>query len=274
MINPLEGFSGINLEGTGGVQPPIPAQQPKPKQKLVVKKAPTERWDSTPNTYKAGDVIMPFDKRPVKVLVKEAAVQAGISPEFLHKSAYQEGMNKMLVDPSGASQAWENAYKKDISLGNYRVDGFYNYGLDTFGNPGYAESLQAKGYLPKGFEKKYKVYQAMNDSKKNPQIVNTAAFVDNKSALMAKAAMLRDGQDHVDQFAASHKLKLTPKERAYFTGAYYNGGPGGMRQVMNQYMLSKDKAGFIDKGLTTRKDIHSHVYPRVTELEAFTPLFK
>jgi hypothetical protein len=91
---------------------------------------------------------------------------------------------------------------------------------------------------------------------------------------MAKAAMLRDAQDHVDEFAASHKLKLSPKERAYFTGAFYNGGLGGMRTVMNQYVASKDKAGFIDKGLTTRKDIHSHVYPRVTELEKFSPLFK
>ena len=91
---------------------------------------------------------------------------------------------------------------------------------------------------------------------------------------MAKAAMIRDSQDQVDQYAAAHKLKLTPQQRNYFTVAAYNGGWGNGRDIMNEFIASKDKAGFVEKGLTSKKAIHKNVYPRASELEKLTPLFK
>ena len=44
--------------------------------------------------------------------------------------------------------------------------------------------------------------------------------------------------------------------------------------MMNEFISSKDRAGFVDKGLTSKKGIHKNVYPRVSELEQLSPLFK
>lgn len=268
MINPLEGTAPISILSETVEQPKLPPQQPKPKVKV---KVAAEPWNSTKSIYSAGEMIMPFDKQPVKKLIGNAARTAGISPEFLQRSAYQEGMNKMLSNPGDVSEAWLYARKKDISMNQFPVDGFYNYGVDFIGAPGYVKQLQGKGYLPKGFENSMKIYNALNEQNK---LVPTAAFRNNEAALQAKAAMLRDNQDKVDAYAASHKLQLTPKERAYFTSASYNGGWGIGKHMMNEFISSKDRAGFVDKGLTSKKGIHKNVYPRVSELEQLSPLFK
>ena len=269
MINPLEGAAPISiLSETVNQQPKLPPQQPKPKVKV---KVAAEPWNSTKSIYSAGEMVMPYDKQPVKRIIGNAARTAGIRPEFLQRSAYQEGMNRMLSNPDEKSEAWFNARKKDISMDQFPVDGFFNYGLDFIGEKGNIERLQKKGYLPKGFENNMKVYQAYNEKK---QLVPTAAFRNNEAALMAKAAVLRDFQDKVDEYAVSHKLKLTPQQRDYFTSASYNGGWGNGRTMMNEFISSKDRAGFIEKGLTSRKGVHKNVYPRVSELEQLSPLFK
>jgi hypothetical protein len=268
MINPLENFSEVSVETSNDSKPILPVNT---KAKIVVKKAPAESWNSVANISKAAQSIMPYDRRPVKELVSKAADQAGISRELLMTSAYQEGMNKMLSKPDVVSESWNKAYDKDISMGNFPVDGFHTYGLDFIGEKGKVPEFQKKGYLPVGFENMMKVYNAVNEKKK---IVPTAAFRNNQAALMAKAAMLRDSQDKVDEYAASHKLKLNPKERNYFTVAAYNGGWGNGREMIDEYIKSKDKGGFVDKGLTSKKQIHKNVYPRVSALGQYSPLFK
>lgn len=268
MINPLEGTAPISMVGEVDQQStaPKPTQQQPSKPKVKVK-VEAEPWNSVGNITKYGNTAMSIDKKRAADLARTAAVQSGIDPTFLFKSAVQEGM----FDRDPVSVAYDNAVAKDVSLKSFPVDGFRRYGVDTFGEKNTFSDLQKKGYLPKGFENKFKVFQAINEQGKK---VNTAAFVDEQSALMAKAAMLRGFQDQVDSYAKSHNLTLSPKERAYFTAASYNGGWGGGRKIMDEYISSKDRAGFIDKGLTSRKKLHSHIYPRVTDLDKFAALFK
>lgn len=187
----------------------------------------------------------------VKDAVYAASKQTGVDPALLYSSAMQEGMNKNVFRKNNKSEAYMNNYDKlnkmspGMNLGSkfdkqFPVDGFYSYGLDTFGDQ--YKDLQKKGYLPADFDKQFQTYDAMNDAKK-PQKVNTAAFKTDQDALIAKAAMMRDTQDQIDSYAKKNKVILSPDARNFFTAAGYNSGIGnayGMIKTYNQKGYLKD----------------------------------
>jgi hypothetical protein len=76
---------------------------------------------------------LPYDNRPAVDVVRSAASKIGVNPALLFSSAFQEGMNKAIAKPDMISDAYFTANKKG-ALQGYDVDGFYNYGLDTFGD--------------------------------------------------------------------------------------------------------------------------------------------
>lgn len=200
---------------------------------------------------------MSYDgNRTVKDVLTSAAKRGNIDPSFLFSSAWQEGFNLSVLRPGEASQAYDNAQKKDKSLNDYPIDGFYNYGLDTFGD----NYDKLKKYLPEGFEKNIKFFDAFNE--KN-QKVKTVAFKNNEDALVAKAAYLNSMRSDVNDYAKKKGLEIDDRTGNYFTLASYNGGFGNARKIIDQYSASSDREHFIDKGLTQQGQIHKNIYPRI-----------
>lgn len=226
--------------------------------------SPLLPWNSAQTIAAESKKIVPGDNKSVSDIVRSASLNAGINPSFLLKSAWQEGMNRAVYQPDTISLAYENAATKNPQLNQFPVDGFYFYGTDTFGEPGVFERLSAKGYLPKGFEQRFSPYEATNE--KN-QLVRTAAFKSHEDALTAKAAMLRDIQDQVEDYAKRKGVKLGEEEKAYFTSASYNAGLGRGKQIMDEFISSPNRKEFISKGLTAYKQVHQNVYPRISNLD-------
>lgn len=242
----------VNMEDNSG--------DPKNKKKVMVsvaKPAPDVIGDEMKILYNRP---MSYDNnRTAKDVVNSAAKKSGVNSSLLFSSSFQEGMNKAIAKPDETSDAYFNANGKG-DLKGYPVDGFYNYGLDTFG-----QKLDAlKKYLPQGFDSRYKVYDAKNDQ---GVPIKTAAFKTNEDALIAKGAMMRDVASQVDQMAAKKGIKLDDKARNYFTLAAYNGGEGNAKIMMDEYFKAKDKHSFIDKGETTRQGVHKNIAPRLARMK-------
>lgn len=205
-----------------------------------------------------------FDNKNVKDVISSVGKKTGVNPSLLFTSGFQEGMNKAIFKPDEVSEAYVSA---KVS-GDYPVDGFYAYGLDTFGDR-YAE---LKKYLPEGFESRFKTYDAYNDKKDKygnptPEKIKTAAFKTNEDALMAKAAFLRSIQDKVGEMSKTKGIDLDDQAKNYFTLAAYNAGEGNADIMMDEYLKAKDKKAFIEKGLTSRGGVHKNIYPRMTRMK-------
>ena len=169
----------------------------------------------------------------VRTAITNASKVAGVDPSLLYSSAMEEGLGYALSQPGYASEAYVNWETKNKDLASkYKVDGFYNYGLDRFGEKGVVENLQKKGYLPKDFNNKYTVYDAINEKKER---IKTAAFLSDQDALTAKAAMLRDTQDQLNSYTTKKGYKLTPEQMDFFALAGYNGGVGNMQKMIESY---------------------------------------
>jgi hypothetical protein len=204
------------------------------------------------------------DKTPVDI-IKSVSQRTGVNPAFLYSSAFQEGMNKAINDPDEISEAYLTAKVPQ----EFPVDGFWNYGLDTFGTK--YPDLVKKGYLKEDFAQQFKTYDAMNELH---EPIQTAAFRNNESALEAKAAMLRDIQDTVDGYAKNKKLTLDEKAKQYFTLVAYNSGEGNANKMMDKYVAAKDKKAFIEKGDENWMRVHKNVSPRMASMLAANELFK
>lgn len=212
-----------------------------------------------------------YDNKRTVDIIRSAAKVTGVNPYLLFSSSWGEGMNKAIARPDEVSEAYNIAGKKDKAVFDYPVDGFYNYGLDTFGQ----RYEQLKKYLPKGFENRFKTYKAYNDKTKvvdgkvvpAPELVTTAAFKTNEDALIAKSAMLRDEMDKVNRYAAKEKIDLDENAVLYFTMASYNSGFGNAKTMLDEYAKSEDKTGFIENGETTRKGVHKNISPRMKHLK-------
>jgi len=181
------------------------------------------------------DATFPLSGGKLKVrdAITNASKQTGISPSLLYTSSMEEGMGFALSKPQNASEAYINWEGKNKDLASkYRVDGFYNYGLDRFGEQGVADNLIKKGYLPADFKDKYTTYEALNEKKEK---IKTAAFLSDQDALTAKAAMIRDTQEQLATFSKNKGIKLTDRQRDFFTLAGYNGGFGNMQKMIDSY---------------------------------------
>ncbi len=203
--------------------------------------------------------ILPYDKKDAQTLVRSAAQRTGVSPEMLYSSAFVEGMNK--ADQDLASDGWNEAVNSGkVDANQYPVDGYGNYGLDTFASK--FPDLVKKGYLKADFAQQFHPYETMNDAK-NPIKVQTASFRTNEDALVAKGAMLREGADAVKGYADKNKISLDEDALDYFTMLQYNGGPKVAQESLKEYMQSKDKTQFIKNGSTKYKSAHQNVTKRM-----------
>lgn len=236
-----------------GVEP-LPVGSPLPKKPLI-------EDPEAPFIRKMYGSQMNFDKRAVSDIVKSAAQKSGVRPELLFSSAIQEGMNYAITRPDDASEAYVKALEdKSIDAKAFPVDGFYNYGLDRFGE-NYA---RLKKYLPAGFEQRFKTFKAKNEKNED---ISPAAFASNEDALIAKAAMLKDVQAQIEDYAKKKGIVIADEDKDYFVLASYNGGLRNGKTILEEYAKAKDKRKFLDAGETTRKEVHKNIGPRLKRMK-------
>jgi hypothetical protein len=223
-------------------------EDPKKKsEKVIIKKLLNKR--------------MSLDNKSAFEIINNVASKTGVSPSFLAANALQEGMNIAINDDSNEKSAgYEEHDNRYDDLSKYPVDGFLYYGLDRFGEV--ADKLKKKGYIPEKFD--YREYGSMNEKK---QKVKTAAFKNNEDALYAKAAMIRDIKDSVNDYAKEKGIKLDQKGIDYFTMGAYNGGMGNAKIMLDELKKSGvNQNEFIDKGMTSRQGVHRNITPRIEKI--------
>lgn len=243
-------FKNLGTAGTGG-------DPPKGDPKVKPATTPAPKTDTISDEMKVlYNKKMNFDDKSAKDIVNGVAKAQGVNPALLFSSAFQEGMNKAIAKPDTVSQDYINSKLEN----DYPVDGYYNYGLDTFGD----KYAQLKKYLPDGFDKQFKTFTATNEK---GQKVNTAAFKTNADALTAKAAMLKDTAQQVQDYAAQKKINIDPKYLDYFTLAGYNSGMDDTKKIIDEYGAAKDKDAFINQGQTKYKQVHNNIYPRLQRMK-------
>jgi len=236
-----------------------------------------------------------YDNKPAHELTRTVAEKMGVDPSMLFSSAFQEGLNQYLSNPDAVEKTMqkEGWYNKD-----YPVSGYETYGLDTFGSR-FDEFVQ-KGYLPPEFKDQFNIVHATNDHMKgvvdpitkkavidpktgkqkmidDPQPIVTADFKTNEAALMAKAAFIKAEQESVKNYAKQKGVELSPDEINYFTLASYNSGfrPKGAQGMMDEYLTTKDKQGYLKKGSANRgwQNIHQNVAPRLETMKVVNQLY-
>jgi hypothetical protein len=209
------------------------------------------------------DSRLRLDNKSARDVIDSVSKRSGLPKDFIAATALQEGMNLAITNPDDVSEAYLNAKVEP----DYPVDGFYNYGLDTFSDA--FPKLVKKGYLTKDF--KYRPYEAVNEQK---QKVNTAAFRNNEDALLAKAAYLKDFMDNVKDEAKKKGVDLTDRELKYFTMAGYNGGMGSVKVMFDEMNEQKQKASdYIKTGSKKKAGVHKNVVPRMTKMDYLSSLF-
>lgn len=270
MFQGLQGGMGaISVLGggtTGGITSTSPAMSmlgggDKKRKKPISKVVP---YDMASEMRKSGRTPMVYDNGGLPTdIAKRVATKAGVKPSLLFSSAWQEGMNKAALSPDLVSKSYNDNESK---LGDYPVDGFFNYGLDTIGD----RYDKIKKYLPEGFEQKLKFYKATNE--KN-QPITTAAFKTNEDALTAKAAFMKYEMDNVNDYATKKGIALDDKAKDYFMLASYNGGLGNAQKMIDEYASATDKDKFIDEGQTRLKEVHKNIKTRLDNMKVADELF-
>lgn len=99
----------------------------------------------------------------------------------------------------------------------------------------------------------------------------TAAFVDDESAFMAKAAFLRAEQDSVMDYAKQKGYSLTPQEKDFFTLASYNGGYGNAQKMLDYYASKKllGNNGFLKDRISEKGQIYDNILSRFAGARLF-----
>jgi hypothetical protein len=144
-------------------------------------------------------------------------------------------MNRRILHPDEVGKQFPSKLDR-----TYPIDGYQSYGLDTFSDV--YPQLVKKGYLKDDFQSKFSPYTAVNEQK---QKVNTAGFVDDNSALQAKAAMMAYTRDQLTDYTKKKNLTLSPEANDFFTLASYNSGMGNGQKMLdyfNENGLLKDNA--------------------------------
>jgi len=207
-------------------------------------KIATKKWLKTP---------MPYDNKPAYDILKAVTEGTGFTPAQAGGSIAQEGGIWATTRPNERSEAYFNAKINDKE---YPVDGFYNYGLDTFSSA-YPE-LRKKGYLSEDFN--FKPYEANNEKGEK---VLTAAFKTNEDAMRAKVAYMRHFRDQVQEEINKKGLKVDSERLNYLTLAGYNAGIGNAKKLINELAEYKGKNfeadaetkhSWLKKNIAPRKD--------------------
>lgn len=187
------------------------------------------------------DYIIQGEKSSLGDITNNAASKLGIKPALLYSSAMQEGMRGLIPTAKNKGQT---DYSGDDK---FPISGYTSFGLDRFSDM--FPELEKKGYLPKGFEQNFKKSVEKPLEGDNKTAVNSANFKNIDSAMQAKAAVLKNTYDHLDDIVKEEKIPLSDKARDFFALVAFNAGEGNARKMLKSYYqkgyLKNDK--FLDK---------------------------
>ena len=220
---------------------------------------------------------LPVDNTNVAELINTVASTTGINPSFLAANMFQEGLTDMITWNREKKKSMEDPknieFEKTNRIGEnkeYPIEGYEYYGLDTFGSK--YPDLVKKGLLSDVFKDTFIEKESVNEKRDN---ITTAQFKTNKDAMTAKAAMINDLVGEVDSYAAKKGIKLDQRAKDYFVMSAYNGGLGNARKMMNELSSSKaSTSDFIDKGMTSLKQIHKNVMPRFDKMKMISNMIE
>ena len=127
------------------------------------------------------------------------------------------------------------------------LDGFENFGNDTFGSE--YKRMVAAGVIPPNFQDKFSITKRYNE-KGIPVI--SARFNDKTAAIQATVSMLAYNQTlFYDDLVARNipTNHLTPDERLFYTYYYYNRGPNSIdKELVSEEIVHRRYYSFNNQG--------------------------
>lgn len=192
-----------------------------------------------------GDTVLKLNEVPrggsdtMKNISVKTAKQYGIDPALLYSSAMEEGASGLFKDKSGLDtkhrKPGEAGYEDNYGDKQYPINGGQSFGFQTF-NQRFPDLVQ-KGLLPKSFEEKFR---KKDGSISEGKVEAANDFKTVEDAMQAKGAMMKYGENYVEDFAKKHNIKLSDEAKEFFTLAWFNGGEGGVNR-----MVDYDKKGYL-----------------------------
>lgn len=174
-------------------------------------------------------------------LINKAAKATGLDPALLYASSMIEGQSGLYAGAAGKNEKGELLYRGNTGDKDYPISGLWGFGLDSFTD--YYPTLQKKGYLPKDFDKQFKVWEEEGGPLGADADPESVMFKNTDAGIQAKAAMMRAFYDEFDDYAKGKKITLTPEQRDYFALAHFNSGAHGY-EMLDAY----NKAGLLKGG--------------------------
>jgi hypothetical protein len=158
--------------------------------------------------------------------------------------------------------AWNEAVEKSIAK-------FDNKGnITEYIMP---KDLVENAYFGKGKERQQAITEINNKLKAKGITPNqTVAFKNADDMILAKGAYLRELQDETMAYAKKKGITPSREELDYLTMSAYNGGPGAMRELVDQ-IKSGDKE--VTKKGGKRGQVHKHVSKRMGYMGYMSDLF-
>lgn len=98
----------------------------------------------------------------------------------------------------------------------------------------------------------------------------TVAFKNADDMILAKGAYLRDLQDQTQEYANKQGITPSREELDYLTMSAYNGGPGAMRELVDQIKAGEKE---ITKKGGKRQQVHKHIAKRMGYMGYMSDLF-
>lgn len=158
--------------------------------------------------------------------------------------------------------AWNEAVEKNIAK-------FDNKGnITEYLMP---KDLVENAYFGKGKERQQAIDEINKKLKdKGVEPNQTVAFKNADDMILAKGAYLRQLQDETMDYAKKKGITPSREELDYLTMSAYNGGPGAMRELVDQ-IKSGDKE--VTKKGGKRSQVHKHVSKRMGYMDYMSDLF-
>lgn len=193
-----------------------------------------------------GEIPLRVNEKPMygsdtsKNLANKAATQVGLDPALFYASSMIEGQSGLYA---GAARTEDGrpAWKGNTGDKDFPISGLWGFGLDSFQD--YYPTLQKKGYLPKDFDKQFKIWDKEGGPMGADADPEGVMFRNTDAGVQAKAAMMRAFYDETEDYAKKKGIDLTPDQRDFFGLAHFNSGVHGY-ELLDAYK----KAGLLKDG--------------------------
>ena len=136
---------------------------------------------------------------------------------LFYASLMDEGADKFMADEESQQAPYE---------------GFGTFGLDTAASR--IDEFIDKGYINKDIKDRV-IHERPRTNEKN-ESVYPLSYTNLDDVVSMKNAYFKEGEAIINKFEKDNKIKLSPRARDYFTIVSFNRGPGGVKEVMRDYL--------------------------------------